>query len=79
MITNQFLFSLIFQREFPVGIVNAGYSNGLGMACRFHKTEIRMNEFAERDFNEYQFRYQTSPAPSYPFGGAERITWEHMY
>ena len=56
--------------EFPVGIINAGYSGGLGMACRFHKTEIRMQEFQDRDFNEYQFSYQTSPAPSYPFGGA---------
>ena len=56
-------------QEFPVGIVNAGFSSSLGLTCRFHKTEIRLTEFVDRDFKEYQFRYKTSPAPSYPFGG----------
>ena len=57
--------------EFLVGIVNAGYSKGLGISCRFHKTEIRMREYEIRDFNEYQFNYKTSPEPIYPFGGSE--------
>lgn len=33
-------------KPFPIGIVNAGYSKGLDMSCRFHKTEILMKEFA---------------------------------
>jgi hypothetical protein len=58
---------------FPIGIVNAGYSKGLGMACRFHKTEIRMKEFAERDFSEYEAKYKTSPEPFYPFGSSDGL------
>ena len=58
---------------FPVGIVNTGYSKSLGMSCRFHKTEIRREEYTERDFNEYEFPYKTSPAPSYPFGGSNGL------
>jgi hypothetical protein len=60
-------------KEFPVGIVNAGYSRGLGMSCRFHKTEIRMEEFRTRDFNEDEFSYKTSPEPFYPFGGSDGL------
>ena len=56
--------------EFPVGIVNGGYSRSLGPSCRFHKTEIRMKEYGERDFTEYEFDYKTSPEPFYPFGGS---------
>ena len=58
---------------FPIGIVNGGYSKGLGMACRFHKTEIRTKEITERDFNEYEAKYKTSPEPFYPFGGKEGL------
>ncbi len=60
-------------KPFPIGIVNAGYSKGLGMSCRFHKTEIRMKEFAERDFSEYETKYKTSPEPYYPFGSSEGL------
>ena len=56
--------------RFPIGIVNAGYSKGLGMSCRFHKTEIRMRDISSRDFSEYEFQYRTSPEPFYPFGGS---------
>jgi hypothetical protein len=60
--------------EFPIGIVNAGYSKGLGMSCRFHKTEIRMKEFENRDFSEYELRYKTSAEPFYPFGGSQGVS-----
>jgi hypothetical protein len=59
--------------EFPIGIINAGYSKGLGASCRFHKTEIRMKDFVNRDFSEYQAQYTTSPEPFYPFGGKEGL------
>ena len=60
-------------KPFPIGIVNAGYSKGLGMACRFHKTEIRMEEYAGRDFNEYEAKYKTSAEPFYPFGNSSGL------
>ena len=58
---------------FPIGIVNAGYSKGLGLSCRFHKTEIRMKDFVERDFSEYEAKYKTSPEPFYPFGNSDGL------
>ena len=58
---------------FPIGIVNAGYSKGLGVSCRFHKSEIRMKGIAERDFSEDEAQYKTSPEPFYPFGGSDGL------
>lgn len=60
-------------RPFPIGIVNAGYSKGLGVSCRFHKAEIRMKEYPERDFSEYVAKYKTSPKPFYPFGNSSGL------
>ena len=60
-------------RPSPIGIVNAGYSGALGMSCRFHKTEIRMKEIAERDFVESETKYKTSPEPFYPFGNSDGL------
>src|SRR5262245_23245847 len=60
-------------KSFPIGIVNAGYSKGLGVSCRFHKTEIRMKDFTERDFSEYESKYKTSPEPFYPFGNSDGL------
>ncbi len=59
--------------DFPAGIVNAGYSKALGASCRFRKTEVRMNEYTDRDFNEYPIEYKTSPEPHYPFGGPDGL------
>jgi hypothetical protein len=60
-------------KEFPIGIVNAGYSKALGMSCRFHKTEVRMKDYNERDISEAQVEYRTSPGPFYPFGGSDGL------
>lgn len=58
---------------FPVGVVNAGYSKCLGINCRFHKIEITIMEFNERDEHESNFEYFTSTSPYYLFGGARRV------
>jgi hypothetical protein len=59
--------------EFPIVIVNAGYSRSLGVSCRFYKTEIRMKEYRDRDFSEEPSEYTTSARPYYPFGGSDGL------
>ena len=56
----------------PYGIVNSGQSKASGLSefqCRFHKTEVRMREYTERDAEEKPFPFKTSSSPYYPFGG----------
>jgi hypothetical protein len=54
----------------PYGIVNAGQSRARAFGdCRFHKTEVRMRDYSERDRIEESCSFTTSPSPFYPFGG----------
>ena len=58
----------------PFGIVNSGESKATGLGefkCRFHKTEVRMKEYTERDAEEKPVSFKTSPSPYYPFGGED--------
>jgi hypothetical protein len=57
--------------QYPVGVVNGGYSKVWGLSCRFHKNEIRRREYTARDSTEYRWTYSTSPEPFYPFGGPQ--------
>lgn len=56
----------------PVGIVNSGASSNpvTVLECRFHKTEIRRQEYIARDEIEESCVFTTSPSPFYPFGGS---------
>ena len=61
----------------PFGIVNSGQSKASGLKefhCRFHKTEVRMSEYFERDIEESPTPFKTSPSPFYPFGGESGLT-----
>lgn len=58
-------------RQYPVGVVNGGYSKVWGLSCRLHRNEIRRREYTIRDSTESQLVYKTSPEPYYPFGGSE--------
>ena len=54
----------------PYGIVNAGQSRAKGLSeCRFHKTEVRMRDYSNRDPIEGPCSFTTSTQPFYPFGG----------
>jgi hypothetical protein len=58
----------------PYGIVNSGQSKAAGLRefrCRFHKTEIRMMEYTQRDAEERPISFKTSPYPFYPFRAEE--------
>lgn len=59
----------------PIGIVNSGQSKVLGLSkCRFHKTEVRGNNYNARDQVEVPWVFKTSKAPFYPFGGTDGVT-----
>jgi hypothetical protein len=55
----------------PIGVVNSGASKEppMSLECRFHKTEIRRQEYISRDEIEQCYSFTTSPSPFYPFGG----------
>ena len=58
----------------PYGIVNSGQSRARAFGdCRFHKTEVRIREYPERDRIEEPFSFTTSRSPFYPFGGESGI------
>ena len=57
-------------RSHPVGVANAGVSHFIpkGATCRFHKAEIRREEYEKRDRVEKKETIELSPEPFYPFG-----------
>jgi hypothetical protein len=60
------------------GIVNAGQSKARVFGdCRFHKTEVRMRDYLERDRIEESYSFTTSPAPFYPFGVDSEIAGQN--